>query len=311
MIVSNSDDLKKVASDYGPGELTSEGRFYFPLTSLTRLDSAAFSVAGLKIFDDTLANITYTQHLFSSSKLEKINIENRGANGTLIAVPGIQMSPVGKSDYKVKFYNATGIQSTFQQTYIRKNSDIRVYAPKASKMSGLFEAYGRGGFEVMSSSPNINIEVDCRNVTNADRFGYYNSSIDELDFPVDEDGNHTFGSGKPEVGRLYTTFPKLKSGKLMFNSARLTKNYALAILNDLPDWSNDTTSHEIALGIHIDHKYDPEVNIALKKCQNSYVTPIEEYGASLPEEVPTDKGWTLTIQWNGTATENAYPAPSA
>jgi hypothetical protein len=48
----------------------------------------------------------------------------------------------------------------------------------------------------------------------------------------------------------------------------------------------------------------------LKKCQNSYVAPIEELGGSLSETVTTDKGWTLRIQWNGTATENAYPAPT-
>lgn len=89
----------------------------------------------------------------------------------------------------------------------------------------------------------------------------------------------------------------------------LDKTSTLKLCDALPTHT-DGVEHLITIGIHIDHKYDPEVNIALKKCQNSYVTPIEEYGASLTEEVTSDKGWTLKIQWNGTATENAYPAPT-
>ena len=96
----------------------------------------------------------------------------------------------------------------------------------------------------------------------------------------------------------------------MFNRCILDKPSIIKLSNALPDWSNDTTVHNITIGCHIDHKYDPEVNVALKKLQNSYITPIEEFGASLPEEITIDKGWTINVQWNGTATENAYPAPT-
>lgn len=309
----NQDDLGRVAATktkaYSTDELTDEGRFYFPLDNLISIGRNAFSDnQKLKIFDDKLKNIRSGEHMFSGSALEKIEIENTGNKGGITAVPGIQMRPNGPVDYKVKFLNSASILAPFQQTRIRDGSNIQFYAPKATTMRSLFAVYGAGYFEVLSSK--LNIEVDCRNVENADQFAYYNSKVDELSFPIDEDGNHTFGSGKPEVSRIYTTFPKLKSGKQMFDKAVLTKNYALAILNDLPNWFNDSVSNEIALGIHVDHKYDPEVNIALKKCQNSYITPIEELGASLPETITEDKGWSLTIYWNGTATANAYPAPT-
>lgn len=307
-------DLGRVAATktkaYSSDELTDEGRFYFPLDNLTTPGGSTFSNnKKLKIFDDKLKNMTWSEHMFTRTALEKIEIENTGTRGVMNAVPGIQMTPSGAVDYKIKFLNSTSVSSSFQQTFIRDGSNVQLYAPKATQMTSLFSVHDGGSvFEVLSS--NLNIEVDCRNVENANNFASNNTRVDELSFPIDEDGNHTFGSGKPEVARIYTTFPKLKTGKLMFNKAVLTKNYVLAILNDLPNWFNDSESHEITLGIHVDHKYDPEVNIALKKCQNSYITPIEDFGASLSETITEDKGWSLTIYWNGTATENAYPAPT-
>lgn len=102
--------------------------------------------------------------------------------------------------------------------------------------------------------------------------------------------------------------PKLSNGSGMFGSSLLDKKSALTFINSLP--SHSSGSHPLSIGIHIDHKYDPEVNVALKKLQNSYITPIEEVGGTLPEEITSFKGWTLTVQWNGTATENAYPQPT-
>lgn len=102
--------------------------------------------------------------------------------------------------------------------------------------------------------------------------------------------------------------PSLSTGSSMFNSARLNKETAIRILNSIPSYTSG--SHPLTIGIHIDYKYDSELNIILKKVCNSYITPIEELGFSLNEEITTDKGWTLNVKWNGTATENAIPAPS-
>ena len=120
--------------------------------------------------------------------------------------------------------------------------------------------------------------------------------------------NKNFSSLYPDYESF--NWPKLSNATDMFSKCILDKPSILKLSNALPDWSNDTATHKITIGCHIDHKYDPEVNLALKKLQSSYITPIEELGGSLSEIVTTDKGWTLTVQWNGTATENAYPAPT-
>ena len=97
------------------------------------------------------------------------------------------------------------------------------------------------------------------------------------------------------------------TGALQRLGSKLDKPSTLKLCNALPTHT-DGAEHLITIGIHIDHKYDPEVNVALKKVCKSYTTPIEEAGSSLGTTVSSDKGWTLEIQWNGTATENAYPA---
>lgn len=103
--------------------------------------------------------------------------------------------------------------------------------------------------------------------------------------------------------------PKLSTAAGMFNNCKLDKPSIIKLSDALPDWSSNTATHNITIGCHIDHKYDPEVNVALKKLNHNYVTPIEEVGSTLPQSITSSKNWTLTIQWNGTATSNAYPAP--
>lgn len=115
--------------------------------------------------------------------------------------------------------------------------------------------------------------------------------------------------------RTSFTLKSLSNAKNMFGNntsvgtgSKLDKPSTLKLCNALPTHT-DGAEHLITIGIHIDHKYDPEVNVALKKVCKTYTTPIEEAGSSLGTTVSSDKGWTLEIQWNGTATSNAYPAP--
>lgn len=93
-------------------------------------------------------------------------------------------------------------------------------------------------------------------------------------------------------------FPKLSNGKNMFNYCRLDKQSTLGILNSIPSHSSGT--HMLTIGIHIGCKYDPEVNLALKKADINYEPTVE-----LSEEVTESKGWTLEVQWNGTSTSAA------
>lgn len=161
---------------------------------------------------------------------------------------------------------------------------------------------------------NCKIEADFSNVVSANR-AFASRILTELKYPVDENGVCIYnkGAGKQAIINgipqyKYNTFPNLSQGTEMFSICRLDKKSTISILESLPTYTSG--SHPITIGIHVDHKYDPEVNVALKKCQNSYITPIEELGATLPEEITTDKGWTIAVQWNGTATDNAYPAPT-
>lgn len=104
------------------------------------------------------------------------------------------------------------------------------------------------------------------------------------------------------------SLPALSTASNMFYGCTLNATSIKKLSDALPVW--ESGSHPITIGCHIDHKYDPEVNVALKKLSGNYITPIEELGFTLPEEITSFKGWTLAVQWNGTATENAYPQPT-
>jgi hypothetical protein len=81
---------------------------------------------------------------------------------------------------------------------------------------------------------------------------------------------------------LSTTFPVLKNSEAnCFNNCKLNKDTSLRILNSIPAW-NDGETHNLTLGIHIDHKTDEEVLAAIANAE--------------------EKGWTLTVRWNGTPT---------
>lgn len=79
---------------------------------------------------------------------------------------------------------------------------------------------------------------------------------------------------------LKTTFPALSTGISMFTRYALTKESALCVLNSIPAYTSG--SHRLTIGIHVDHKTDEEVLAAIADAEA--------------------KGWTLTVQWNGTPT---------
>ena len=94
-----------------------------------------------------------------------------------------------------------------------------------------------------------------------------------------------------------TDAPEITQASLAFNNCILDKDSALHVLQKLAPYGAENL---ITLGIHVDHKYDPEVNLALKKADIKYEPTVE-----LPEEVTEGKGWSLTVQWNGTPTSSA------
>jgi hypothetical protein len=94
-------------------------------------------------------------------------------------------------------------------------------------------------------------------------------------------GNKMFSSA---TARLFSVFnselPSLESGNGMFNNSKLDKASALRVLNSIP--THTTGSHLLTIGIHIDHQQEEEVLDAIANAET--------------------KGWTLTVQWNGTPT---------
>lgn len=227
--------------------------------------------------------------------VEDLHLTLKG--NSYIAVPGIQMRGEGgngtyaKRNFELKFPNATSLTSACQQSFFANGSTIKVWAPKVRDVGSFFEGYGGGGFE---SLDDIIVEIDFSNATSANRFTYGFAYFKDPSFPIDEDGVHTFGSGKPEVGRKWTTFPKLSSGKQMYQNSPHGKEYTLAFLNDLPDWSNDSATHELHFSCHKDLAGDEDVNLALKRVDKNFKNLAE-----LSEAVESDKGWTLTHYWVG------------
>ena len=134
------------------------------------------------------------------------------------------------------------------------------------------------------------------------------TGMTEMKYPIDEDGNWTFKSKKPQLiidgvpQYKYNEFPKLKQGSYMFSGTTFYKPTTFSIIKSLPTWNDGKSNHVLNIGIHIDLKYDQEMNTELKKIDKDYITPLENVGYGLSTEITSDKGWSLIPSWNGTAT---------
>lgn len=89
--------------------------------------------------------------------------------------------------------------------------------------------------------------------------------------------------GNDKLSIFEIDLPSLSSGSDMFGWCVLNKESALRILNSIPAYTSG--SHPLTIGIHIDHQTDEEVLAAIANAEA--------------------KGWTLTVQWNGTPTAQA------
>lgn len=77
--------------------------------------------------------------------------------------------------------------------------------------------------------------------------------------------------------------PVLNSAPNMFAGCELPGDYVVRLLASLPAYESGT--HEIGLGVHVDHQTDEEVVSAIIAAE--------------------EKGWIVALQWNGTATAAA------
>lgn len=94
-----------------------------------------------------------------------------------------------------------------------------------------------------------------------------------------EQGNQLFYSCS-KLTSFGSQVPKLHQGHGMFTTSRLDKESALRVLTSIPAYTDGQT-HALTMGIHVDHKEDADV-----------LTAIENAIA---------RGWSLTVQYNGTA----------
>lgn len=100
--------------------------------------------------------------------------------------------------------------------------------------------------------------------------------------------------------RLKITAPKLAFvGSNVFSGCIFDKASVTTFLNSLPDWSGGCSDNErgtpckiSTYGIHVDYQNDEDVLAAI--------------------DAATAKGWTIGVQWNGTATASTFalrPSP--
>ena len=89
--------------------------------------------------------------------------------------------------------------------------------------------------------------------------------------------------GDASVTEWRSALPSLSDGSFMFQFCKLDKESVLIICNTIPTYESGT--HKLMLGIHVDHQADEEVLAAIAAAE--------------------EKGWTLTVQWNGTPTASA------
>ena len=76
-------------------------------------------------------------------------------------------------------------------------------------------------------------------------------------------------------------------------SCALSGESVIKLSNALPTWTDGKDKNTISIMMHNDNFYNPEVNIALKRLDKDFITPIEQIGGTLPEEVTEDKGWKI------------------
>lgn len=84
----------------------------------------------------------------------------------------------------------------------------------------------------------------------------------------------------PKLRVFPTYYPKASTAANMLHNCQIAGQQAIEVLNSIPAYTSGT--HNITMGIHIDYQNDAEVLAAIDNA--------------------TAKGWTVTTQWNGTAT---------
>ena len=119
--------------------------------------------------------------------------------------------------------------------------------------------------------------------------------------PKLENGNYMFYRCSSLVN-FESDLPSLKNGSFMFETSKLNKASVIRIINSLPTYTSG--SHLISFGIHMDYKYDKELNYHLKRLDSAYEETV--HLDNVPEEY---KGWGVSVYWRGVVTSNEVLSP--
>lgn len=269
-------DIKAVNSDY-KNDLTEDGEWIYPLENLEAPDYLFFESQTLQTAKLYLPKAKTLNRVLSTTKNMTYAELKLGGQNVTACYDTISRNP---KIQKIKVWNVGKWEGSSCFHYSSNLEEVEFEAQNLTEMQYWF---------VNDSKLNTVKINDVSKVTSAVQL--YENCIALEEFP--------------------TTYPSLSNGQSMFNGCRLKKQHAVEVLSGIPRWTSGT--HKLTIGIHIDHKYDPEVNEALKRADANYEPlnlPIDETTGEYVE-VTENKGWQLTVQWNGTATENAYPNPSA
>jgi hypothetical protein len=184
---------------------------------------------------------------------------------------------------------ASNVSSTFRydQTHpvVQMGHTLSIYAPNATDASSAFWGQHRIGkitlyapkctkiidlfspmmYNQYADAPRMSLTLG--DVTHAEYAFYRCKRVPDGDFPSE--------------------WRFLKYGNQMFSDCELGRDLAISVLNSLQTATEETGTNIwcITMGIHVDHKTDEEVLAAI--------------------EAAEARGWTVAVQWNGTATAAA------
>ena len=248
---TNRSDVEEVNPNYR-NDLTSDGKWIYPLPNMVSVtqnpDPWFFSGSPVTELDIELPKLTEAYYVFrNASKLKKARVS----------------LPVLTNNQR----------SFFEDCPLE---ELYVHAPNLTNLEAFII-----GAKFTEITEDMIVHGD---ITNLAFFGRKMPNLRRvaLSLPKVTYMTHSFTN----CG-LLTSFecdlPSLSNADSSFDRSILNKESTLRILNTIPSYSSGT--HNLGLGIHIDHKTDEEVLTAI---DNAEV-----------------KGWTLTVQWNGTATAAA------
>lgn len=263
--------VKEVNADYGT-DLTADGEWIYPLSNLkSGTDDwvvGLFTDAAIKNVDMEFPAMLYADYLF---------FNNKTLESAILYLP-----------------NATTLNRVLTQTKNMTYAEIKLNGQGVTKC---YDVISRGsktkkikvwnvgewvGSSCFHESPNLEeFEFEAQKLTSM--HAWFNNNYKLRRVSINDVSKVTTGYQCYDncyvLEEFPTVYPVLSDGAMMFRGCRLKKQHAIEILNGIPAWSSGT--HSITVGIHVDFKDDAEIAEAVASAEA--------------------KGWTVTVQWNGTA----------